>query len=219
MKKAVILLRDFSRLSIPDLLTRARAVYDGSIYSNSQKFSSPPVTQKDLQTLAGDLQEKYDAARTRDAIAIAKQDLADKLLLKALNDLSRYASPIVYNDKTAIEETGFQASGDETHPAQELGAPNFTIEVLPGGGLRLNMGQKGEADAFTVIVVEAAKGVNVQMTTDGLSIDGPALIRTDTHAKMTIMSLARHTHYTIYAFAANSAGASPLSAARDVSTQ
>lgn len=219
MKRAVVLLRNYAKLPIPDLLSLARRVHDGSIYTDTGRFPAVPTDQKDLGSLTEDLQKKYDAARGRDSVAIAQQDLADKLLLRAIDDIARYAAPLVYNDKAAIEETGFEASNDQTRTTTAPGQLAFMPEVLPGGGIRLNLGEKGTADSFTVIIIEAGKHIDIEVRADSVSISGPAWIHSDTHAKMTIVSVPRRTTLLVYAFAANAAGTGPLSAAMEVTTQ
>ena len=218
MRKPILLLYKFSGISIPDLLTRARALRDGSIFTDAVKFPSPPTALPGFSALITDLQTKYDAARNRDAIAVAEQDVAEKRLLQAMSALGRYAAPIVYNDQVAIEQAGFEASADETQPAQPLPAPTFTTESL-AGGVRLNMGKKGEADAFTAILIKAGTQSSVTMTSEGLKIVGEATIHTDTHPKVTIQNLAPSTRYTVYVIAVNTAGPSPLSDPKDVTTQ
>lgn len=222
MTKPVILLLDFTHDSIPDLLTLVRAVIAGSIYNSSTSpapFSNPPFTKATLQQQMEDLQAKYDAARNRDTIAVAQQDLAEKILLASLKAIARYAAPIVYNDKAAIEATGFHASSDETQPAAEPAQLQFTPEGLVGGGIRLNLGKKGGADSFTVVIVKESDNVAIAVNADSMSISGPAVICTSTSGKMTILSVERKTPYLVYAFATNSAGNSPLSVGMPVNTQ
>ena len=218
MSISVKLITTFRNLSIPDLLTRARAVRDGSIFNNDEKYPTPPLLLPAFTGQIETLQRKYDEARSRDSVAVAEQDVAEKILLRSLVALARYACPLTYNDKPEIEYTGFLHSDEERNLVTQPGTPTFKPEILLGGGLRLNISATGKVVTYTLIIAHG-NDTTVRMTPGGVDIQGAAKVHVDTHNKITITDLPVRTTVTVYAFASNTAGNSQLSAPVEITLQ
>lgn len=229
MNRPVTILRNFINFSIPDLLTQARAVADGIIYVPGPPGTSPftdvpPISLMTLNTQIDTLQTKYDAARNRDSIAVAEQDLAEKVLEQTLNVIARWAQPVVYNNKALTEQTGFEATDDESEPAGAPEQPVFTPEPLSGGAVRLTLPVNKNARAFTALF--APSSTNLDITLDGTGIHfaagvniGGLSIVNSAARKMTVSGLQRSTQYDVWVYGTGTAGNSPLSQKMQVTTQ